>query len=465
MFDFTALIAALFAIAPIHAASPCRALYPGSAWAHTDRRLCLSEAVRTQSSWQIAVDATRQSLGTARYQAEPGNEAETERIPCNTVKDLERELAKDLEDGNLDQFSLFEAALVAGGVTSRDELNHRNKHFDEVCRLVEGEVERVFSSRSKLDVVLRQLHAHFLTGEYRAEFSELQRTLDTGHYNCVTATILFQAISDRCGLNTQAIAAPSHVMSCWHGTPNLYIEPTCQEWQSASIETCDPRTKQLALISRELTDAQLLSKVMYNRGVAELERKRFPDAATRLIAARQLDPQDQATRENLLAAYNNWALAECDAGQFGLAAELLLRGLVIDDHYAPLLRNDLHIHQRWVKKLCDAKEFGAAVQVLEDCYKRRPSAELFNLGRSAVYDLWARHHFMRGEFVEGWNVFSAAEQRFGSHYDSAREIAIIQTTHGELIARSQAEIAHRLVEQAGRRYPKSVELLRLFREN
>src|SRR5688572_25966408 len=57
-----------------------RILFPGSAWELKDRRLCLREAAQTRLScrlWRIWIggNATRQSLGTARAQAEPGHDA------------------------------------------------------------------------------------------------------------------------------------------------------------------------------------------------------------------------------------------------------------------------------------------------------------------------------------------------------------------------------------------------------
>lgn len=317
-----------------------------------------------------------------------------DRAPVDgTPEDLVSSLESDLEDGELRKFTLFQAAIIAGGVQSRAELQRYTDDFNNLRQSLSGELNSLADTRSQLDLVLRRLHGCLLTGEYRADFSELHRTLDHGHYNCVTATILFQELAAGCGLRTRAITAQSHVLCSWPGQSILYVETTCHDWQSAAIENCPPRTQELVQDGRELSPVQLLSKVYYNLGVAQLEAACFADATELLETARKLDHQDLAARENLLAAYNNWALAECDRERFPAAKELLLHGLSIDPDYGPLLANDLHIHQRWIRRLCETGDFAAAIELMEQAYRRRPDAELFDRGRMAAYELWVGRQF------------------------------------------------------------------------
>ena len=308
----------------------------------------------------------------------------------NQPRDLSSSLQHDLEDGQLDEFTLFQAVLVAGGVESRPELQQRTTQFNEIRRALANELASITDLPSKLDWLLRRLHERLLTGEYRTDYSELPRTLVDGHYNCVTATILFQALGDGCGIKTIAITTQSHVLCCVPGNTTLYVETTCREWRSAAVDRYPPRVQEQVRDGRNLSSAQLLGKVYYNLGITALESGDFSKAAERFRTASQLDHQDQAARENLLATYNNWALAEFDEGRFLSAKELLLRGLAIDPSYGPLLANDLHIHQQWIKRLCDAGDFSTAIELLEQGFLRRPDSELFDRGRVAVYELWAK---------------------------------------------------------------------------
>jgi tetratricopeptide (TPR) repeat protein len=316
----------------------------------------------------------------------------------NCSQDLQSRLDDDLVDGQLDHFTRFQAALVAGGVRSQLELERRTNQFDELRRTLSSHVPSTVDLRSRLDRIHHWLHERILTGQYRVECSELSRTLDDGHFNCLTATILFQSLCDADGLPTEAIVTPSHVLCCVPGQPTLYVETTCPDWQSAGIAGYSQPMQEWVRDGRSLNAVQLLGKVYYNRGVAQLEARYFAQAEDLFSTAWRLDPCDRSARENLLATYNNWALAESDEGHYSIAQELVLRGLAIDPNYSPLLANDLHIHQRWIRRLCDVGEFETAAAILEEGYRRRPAAELFRLGRAAA-ELWAQQRQL--DLLEG----------------------------------------------------------------
>jgi tetratricopeptide (TPR) repeat protein len=141
--------------------------------------------------------------------------------------------------------------------------------------------------------------------------------------------------------------------------------------------------------SRKISDAALVAKVYYNRGVVLLDQQRFARAVAVTQAALSLDPADERARKNLLAAYNNWALSLCQRGDFADAAHMVIHALEIGPDFAPLVSNDLHIHQQWVLHLCDNGQFAEALTVLQRGYRRRPDAELFDRGRDTVRRWWA----------------------------------------------------------------------------
>ena len=122
-------------------------------------------------------------------------------------------------------------SAIATGIAAANRPSSR-KHFASLT----DELKTDADGPARLDGLLRQLHERVLIGEYRADYSELPKTLDEGHYNCVTATLLFQAISDRCGIKTAAIAVHSHVLCCVPGQPTLYVETTCRDWRSSTVD-------------------------------------------------------------------------------------------------------------------------------------------------------------------------------------------------------------------------------------
>jgi len=307
--------------------------------------------------------------------------------PTEIAPSLDQRLRSDLADAKLESFTLLEGALISGGVDSDDHLAALKQRFAEACQRVTMDHRELNDPRAKADQVVLQLHEHLLTGTYRADCSALGETLETGDYNCVTASILFQCLAEKCGLTAHGVSARGHVLCSVDATPPLFVEPTCRHWRTCEAAACPEPTAKFVRECRELSNEQLLGKVYYNLGVARLEQSEFERAADLLRIAARLDQDDPAARANVLATFNNWALAKCDGGHLAEAAELLHQGLATDPNYAPLRANDLHIHQKWIKRLCAQRRYDEALVVLDGGYQRRPDAELFARGRLAVKEL------------------------------------------------------------------------------
>ncbi len=305
--------------------------------------------------------------------------ADSSRVALEASDGAEGGLLADAADGRLDQFSLFDAALIASGSSDAEYAAKCRTRIERLRASVERAITDEMSVRDRAREIFRRLHAELLTGQYRATCTELHRTLDDGHYNCVTATILYRCLCEKFGVPVKTIAETGHVYCRLEGDRPIAIQTTTTEG-FAAIDASSG--------GREITEVQLLAKLYYNRGVSLLEQDQFRQAFDLLQIGHRLDRQDQIAWRNILACVNNWALSECDAGRFRQAAELLLRGLEMDSDYRPFLDNELHVHHRWVSRLCADGHFKEAMDILESGYERRPDAPLFDDGRLAVYQAW-----------------------------------------------------------------------------
>jgi tetratricopeptide (TPR) repeat protein len=253
-------------------------------------------------------------------------------------------------------------------------------------------------AQSKLEAasaIFTMMHATVLSGHYRAESTSLVDALQTGDFNCVSATILFQTLTTPCGLTVTPVATPSHVYCRLSDDQDFDIQTTCPDW----FDYMDRPELQRAAMRRtpgwspdneprELTSVQLIGKIYYNRGVFLLNDELFAAAETNFLQSMQLDRIDASAQENLLATWNNWALAKCSQEKFEEASQLLLAGIQHDPLYGPFQMNDLHVHQRWAQALCKQGKFEAASQLLKSCQKRRPDVKSFEESRKAVHHLW-----------------------------------------------------------------------------
>lgn len=334
---------------------------------------------------------------------------------------LEASVLEDASDGRLDQFALEQASLIASGVTDPTQLTAYGSRLRELSRSIAKTSTVDLSVRSQAAGILRGLHQHLLTGEYRATCTGLDQTLDSGDYNCVTATILYRCLCVECDVPLVTLAEPDHVYCRLAMEPPVYVQTTSPDgfgaggdFERATALYLREETSQSTRgkSAREINDVGLLARIYYNRGVSLLKKEQHQQAFDLLQISRQLDPTNDIARQNILACINNWALSESEAERFEHATELLSRGLDIAPNYGPFRDNELHIHHRWVTKLCGDGEFERALDILESGHRRRPTAPLFDVGRLAVYAAWKDSLLASGKAEEAVSVLATAKQRF-----------------------------------------------------
>jgi hypothetical protein len=244
---------------------------------------------------------------------------------------------------------LLTAALQAGGGGEPGEAVAYHARFERLATKLRTSIATNTTERQRIERVFEFLHRELLVGAYRRELSEVQQTLDRGDYNCVSATILFVALCDACGLHPQIYGTPEHVFCRFAGPEPLAVETTCRLWFTQQNPPAMNHPN-----ARPLTRRQLVAKIPYNRGVLLLQRQEFPQALVALRASRELDPTDESAQANLLAGLNNGALWHCRYERFEQAAALLAEARELDAGNRSLRATDVYVHHRWIAALLGA---------------------------------------------------------------------------------------------------------------
>ncbi len=276
----------------------------------------------------------------------------------NGLTSLERRLFSDAADGRLDEFSLLTASLVASGVESPEVLGQYQKRLDALAAELERSDPSTDDGRKNVEAIFGFLHRRILHGGYRIDCTDLRVALDEGGFNCVSASVLFQYLAERRGLDACGLEMPGHAMSRVR-LPNgpLDVETTCSAWfrlmddpkrQAQSVrDTLGTLPDSARMPNREVCGIGLVAMVYYNRGVDLLAAARYAEAASANAKALTLDPDSQTARGNLLATVNNWAIALGQSGRLDEAISILEAGMAIDPQYEPFALNYAHVcHQR-----------------------------------------------------------------------------------------------------------------------
>jgi tetratricopeptide (TPR) repeat protein len=296
------------------------------------------------------------------------------------LSDLEQRLFDQIRDGRFGTFSLLEAGLIAGGVEHRDELLRYRQEFDALVTTLRQSGHVRGSAREQAHAVYAFLHRSILIGGYSLQASDVRQTFNSGRFNCVTASLLFNCLADRFGLKTVGLEIPGHAMSRLElPEETLDIETTSPRWL-ARIDR--PDTKDIQ--PREVTEVELVATIYYNRGVDLLAEKNFSAAAAANAKALRLDPANATAKGNFLATINNWAIALGMSGEYEKAAELLRFGQAVEPGYKAFHSNYVQLFRQWSERLCRGGHYDDALRLLFEAAEEQPGERFFREAAAEV---------------------------------------------------------------------------------
>lgn len=272
---------------------------------------------------------------------------------------VESELFADAGDGRLHRLTLLDAGLVACGANDYAANYARERFYaarNELAQLLRLEGQRGGDDLRRVQLVHQVLHQRLLSAGYDPNATNLAATLQSGVYNCASATLLFVALAGDMNIPAQAMELPGHVRAVVECVGQRYeIEVTCPAWTSAVRRWGDVGSangdfsQPQAESGRVISPMGLVAMIYYNRGVDAFNERRFGESLAANRRALLLDPEDKTARGNMLAAVNNWALALCDAGYFAEAERLLADGQQFEPSHATFAHNAAHVLQVWTQ--------------------------------------------------------------------------------------------------------------------
>ena len=350
-----------------------------------------------------------------RLLAGPGRSPREFYMLAKRMNPLEGDMLADAMDGQWNTCDQFHAALVAEGNRTPREIARMESRMDQIVREMRQRLdsaeaaEEGAAARTLTENLFRYLHENVLTAKYDINCTDPGQVLETGRYNCVSATLFFNVLAERVGLNACALEMPGHALSrvsyaTLQGPRSFDLETTYAGWFSlrtdeqrraateskiASNAAPQPYTVAKPVVNangtaelpvptkklRELTPVQFIAIIYYNQGFDHLNANRYPEAIAANIKALQLDPESENAWKNLMAAINNWAIACIDKNQnrFDLAAELLDYGVQLDETYEMFRANQRSVYYQWILSLGNEGRIDDAMTVYRFAEERLPN--------------------------------------------------------------------------------------------
>lgn len=383
---------------------------------------------------------------------------------------LERGLFADAADGSLDHHTPLAAALIASGLNDAEQVRRLEDRLDAwIAQLDETETAEE-TGIDKAAAIFEFMHARILVGGYRRDTSDPRETLDTGRFNCASASLLYYCLAEHFGLTVRGLELPGHAMIRLILPDQAFdVETTCPRW----FQLRDDPEAQARLLARvrgkrtgtdasgprEVTPIQMAAMIYYNRGIDLLAARQYSEALAANARALRLDPASATARGNLLATLNNWSIQLGEATQYAEAVHRLEAGLALDPQYPAFAANYIHVHYQWVHALCRAKQYAEAVSVLEGAMAHRPGDAYFRRVLGDVYRRWATRLYHTAPPDEALALFDAAYRRFGHQAGLvAAEMAAANDYALALIEEGRFQQALALIDRSLARLPDAAVL-------
>lgn len=382
------------------------------------------DAVATRDAVEAAsTESVASSVPTANASAADVGADEYVVFTLSNLPPDEAALLRDAEDGRWDEIDLFDAALIAEGLTTREGRAPQREKFDRFAAELATLTERETDPLEKTKIVYGYLHDVVLTDKYNLNCSSLVASLETGVFNCVSATALFNCFAARSGLEVAALETTGHAKSRVKFADSfLDLETTCSSWdrlpdkmRAYSRPSANASENDVAILRnvsferretaadvdagsttfdaetstpdaplgysytrarkpmREIGDVELVATIYYNVGVDFYQKERFEEAIVAYVKAARLAPNNQTILGNLKATVNNWAIQiamkDRDFERAILVAE---QGLLLDPNFPEYKMNLPIFFHRWVDDLARDNRWDEAKRVEREYLKRFP---------------------------------------------------------------------------------------------
>ena len=328
------------------------------------------------------------------------------------IDPVEKALLQDAQHGKWVRFDLFRAAMIAEGIRDPELIRTYEARLDVLVAKVLAAIRTGGNTdpRHLTRSLFEAMHQEILTGQYNLHCTELSKVMSTGSFNCVSATVLFNCLAEKAGLDICALEMPGHALSRvrFADGVTMNIETTAPTWfsmqtdkerqmamrqriapvlaqpnpvqaQNAVASPEVPTESELQKDHREISPVQLVATIYYNIGVDLHAKKRFPEAAAANIKALYLDRDNGQAWTNLLASLNNWALelANENNRKYKAAALILDQGVSLDPTYVEFRSNQTYVFYYWISGLAKLGRFDDARKIYASAKERRLDSESF----------------------------------------------------------------------------------------
>jgi tetratricopeptide (TPR) repeat protein len=380
-----------------------------------------------------------------------------------TATTLEEALLEDLRDGRLDRHTDLDAALIVSGARDAGELAALRRRFVQATESSVNRVASLSRPKERGQTLLAALHPSRTTEtpllrEYAMNATTLIDVIETGRYNCVSATLVFMLLGRRSGLDVSGVLLPSHARAAVRlGGTRVPVEAThahgfdpgeaeLREMQRRFRVEVDNGAAYAEESETEVDLLGLLGAVYTN--IATYRSLRGEAGAALALTRRAdslVDPANRATLNRVrVALLNETAVARLGQGRYAEAIDALREAirLPVDEETRGFLADSLTAAGLdWLSEI-EASADDATILAFADRFSEWPDV------REEVHAYALRHLAYRRANRDEWEPAVADLRQAAGLTRSARQRDMITRELTSIELRRVDDLSSKDVERA-----------------
>ena len=239
---------------------------------------------------------------------------------------LSQQLAQDISDGELNDFSRIKAAFIISGANNHLRLQQGVAWFNKLVQDIQTKNLIGYDRIPSAEKLFLYLHTSCLK-DYQLKATTLFDILERKEYNCVSATVLYNLLCDEVGLSTEAFETPTHVYTIFTNvTQQVMVENTTSmgfnimknlQRYSQYLLQYYPQNEALNIgldrlyayenaNGRRINNTELLGLICYNLAIFNSEKKIFEKAYDYVELAQLFNSDSRSNRKFEISLYYCW---------------------------------------------------------------------------------------------------------------------------------------------------------------
>ncbi|MFC1566453.1 tetratricopeptide repeat protein [bacterium] len=336
----------------------------------------------------------------------------------------EKSFFEDLDDGKLDSYSLYDAALIASGLTSRKDF----KKYKKILTKIKSSAMQHIATLGTEDPyviakeLLQWLHKNSLK-KYTERATILTNIFNDGSFNCLSASVLYMLIAQDLDLNIVGVLAPEHAFCMLidsrgnkdiETTVKYGFDPGKEEIEQMKNETRTVYVPKQNYQDRANIDIYHLIGMLYSnrlgirRPSEELVNEYFENHLAKFKKAYYFYPESPVFLENIVLALNNIALKAINNQEYDYAFETINQGKQIEPDLENWNKLKIHYYNTNLINKKSELEFEKAIKIAKQGLDEFPNNAMLKNNLTATYLDWAKELFENEQYTSAIDIYKTA---------------------------------------------------------